>query len=204
MGGDRAGRRAVPGQRRRHRLRADDFDKAEADPDFSGFHASSTACGRRAPRTARRSICTALADRLDSDIAELIAKVKTITIAAAGDDQRCRRLIEEASQGKITGEEDRYSKTDLTTLAANVDGSQEIFDLLQPLITTANQQLATDLQASFDKVNAILAKYKQADGTYTPYDQVPQADIDTLKTAMAQLSEELSQITGSLGLVVAD
>ena len=113
-------------------------------------------------------------------------------------------LIEEASQGKITGEEDRYSKTDLTTLAANVDGSQEIFNLLQPLITTANPQLATDLQASFDKVNEILAKYKQADGTYTPYDQVPQADIDALKTAMAQLSEELSQITGSLGLVVAN
>jgi len=71
----------------------------------------------------------------------------------------------------------------------------------KPLITTANAQLATDLQASFDKINAILAKYEQPDGTHTPYDQVPQADIDALKTAMAQLSEELSQVTGSLGLV---
>ena len=34
-------------------------------------------------------------------------------------------LIEEVSGGKITGEEDRYSHTDLWDFAANVDGSRE-------------------------------------------------------------------------------
>ena len=145
--------------------RADDYDKAEADPDFSGFHALEYGLWAQGTINGATVDLTALADRLDSDIAELIAKVKTITIAPQVMTNGAGALIEEASQGKITGEEDRYSKTDLTTLAANVDGSQEIFNLLQPLITTANQQLATDLQASFDKVNAILAKYKQADGT---------------------------------------
>jgi len=184
--------------------RADDYDKAEADPDFSGFHALEYGLWAQGTKDGANVDLTALANRLDSDIAELIAKVKTITIAPQVMTNGAGALIEEASQGKITGEEDRYSKTDLTTLAANVDGSQEIFNLLQPLITAANPQLATDLQASFAKVNGILATYEQADGTYTPYDQVPQTDIDALKTAMAQLSEELSQITGSLGLVVAN
>ncbi len=38
-------------------------------------------------------------------------------------------LIEEAAQTKITGEEERYSKTDLYTLQANVDGAHKIFVL---------------------------------------------------------------------------
>ncbi|MFT3853127.1 MAG: iron uptake system protein EfeO [Ilumatobacteraceae bacterium] len=181
--------------------RADDYDGAEADPDFSGFHALEYGLWAQGTINGATVDLPALADRLDSDIAALITSVKGLTIAPQVMTNGAGALIEEASQGKITGEEDRYSKTDLTTLAANIDGSQEIFNLLKPLITTANSQLATDLQASFDKVNAILEKHKQADGTYTPYDQVPQADIDALKTAMAQLSEELSQITGSLGLV---
>ena len=184
--------------------RADDFDQAEADPEFSGFHALEYGLWSQGTINGATVDLPALADRLDSDIAALITLVQGITIQPQVMTNGAGALIEEASQGKITGEEDRYSKTDLTTLAANIDGSQEIFNLLQPLITTANPQLATDLQASFDKVNALLAKYKQADGTYTAYDQVPQADIDALKTAMAQLSEELSQVTGSLGLVVAN
>jgi iron uptake system component EfeO len=181
--------------------RADDYDQAEADPEFSGFHALEYGLWSQGTINGANVDLTALADRLDSDIDALIPSVQGITIQPQVMTNGAGALIEEASQNKITGEEDRYSKTDLTTLAANVDGSEEIFNLLKPLITTANPQLATDLQASFDKVDAILAKYKQADGSFTAYDQVPQADIDALKTAMAQLSEELSQITGSLGLV---
>ena len=182
--------------------RADDYDQAEADPDFSGFHALEYGLWAQGTINGANVDIDVLADRLDSDIDALITSVRGITIQPQVMTNGAGALIEEASQNKITGEEDRYSKTDLTTLAANVDGSEEIFNLLKALITTANPQLATDLQASFDKVGAILAKYEQADGTYTAYDEVPQADIDALKTALAQLSEELSQITGSLGLVV--
>ena len=181
--------------------RADDYDRAEADPDFSGFHALEYGLWAQGTKDGATVDLNALADRLDSDVAALITSVQGIDIQPQVMTNGAGALIEEASQNKITGEEDRYSHTDLTTLAANVDGSEEIFDLLKQLITTANPQLATDLQASFDKVDAILAKYQQPDGSYTPYDQVPQADIDALKTALAQLSEELSQITGSLGLV---
>ena len=37
-------------------------------------------------------------------------------------------LIEEVSQGKITGEEDRYSKTDLWDFHANLEGSQAVIE----------------------------------------------------------------------------
>ena len=43
-------------------------------------------------------------------------------------------LIEEAAQTKITGEEERYSHTDLDTFAANVDGAKVIYDNISPLL----------------------------------------------------------------------
>lgn len=41
-------------------------------------------------------------------------------------------LIEEVAASKISGEEDRYSHTDLWDFRANVEGSQKIVDLLRP------------------------------------------------------------------------
>ena len=46
-------------------------------------------------------------------------------------------LIEEVAATKISGEEDRYSGTDLSDFQANVDGAQKIFTLLRPLIRQA-------------------------------------------------------------------
>ena len=40
-------------------------------------------------------------------------------------------LIEEVAASKISGEEDRYSHTDLWDFA-NIDGAQKIVDLLRP------------------------------------------------------------------------
>ncbi len=64
------------------------------------------------------------ADQLDKDIAGLkdeFAKVEVKPINVANG---AAELIEEVSQGKMTGEEDRYSKTDLWDFDANLQGSQ--------------------------------------------------------------------------------
>jgi iron uptake system component EfeO len=181
--------------------RADAYDAKEADPNFSGFHAIEYGLWAQGTIDGATVDLAKLADRLDSDVAALITSVQGITIQPQTMTNGAGGLIEEASQAKITGEEDRYSHTDVTTLAANVDGSEEIFKLLTSLIATANAELNTDLTASFKKVDDLLATYKNADGTYQTYDKVSDADKAALKTALAQLSEELSQITGSLGMV---
>ena len=48
-------------------------------------------------------------------------------------------LIEEVAASKISGEEDRYSHTDLWDFRANVEGSQKIVDLLRPQLQKANR-----------------------------------------------------------------
>ena len=49
----------------------------------------------------------------------------------------------------------------------------------------------------------LLAPLKSGNG-YVSYDQVTDAQRNDLKAAMAQLSEELSEISGALGLEVKE
>ena len=176
--------------------RADDFPKAEADPDFTGFHALEYGL------FAGGSVdMPTLADRLDSDIQALIGNVKVLEIQPQVMTNGAAALIEEAAQTKITGEEERYSGTDLVTLEANVDGAKQVFDLVSPLLVTVNAQLNEDLGAQFTKVQTTLDGYKTSDG-FEPYSRVSEADRAKLKTSMAELSELLSQVSGSLGLQV--
>ena len=176
--------------------RADDFPEAEADPDFTGFHALEF--GLFAGGDVDMA---ALADRLDSDIQSLIDEVEVLEIKPQVMTNGAAALIEEAAQTKITGEEERYSGTDLVTLQANVDGANKVFVLVSPLLASVDKQLDDDLTAQFAKVQTLLDTYRTANG-FEPYSAVSEADRAKLKTSMAELSELLSQVSGSLGLQV--
>ena len=101
---------------------------------------------------------------------------------------------------KISGEEDRYSGTDLWDLQANVDGAQKIFDLLHPLITAKNPKLDARIQANFNKVDGLLALYRNKDRQMSNYDKLSPRDRNALKGAITALAEDLSQLRGTLGL----
>ena len=176
--------------------RADDFPEAEADPDFTGFH--TLEYGLFAGGDVDMA---ALADRLDTDIQSLIGEVEVLAIQPQVMTNGAAALIEEAAQTKITGEEERYSGTDLVTLQANVDGANKVFVLVSPLLASVDKQLDDDLTAQFAKVQTLLDTYRTADG-FKSYSAVSEADRAKLKTSMAELSELLSQVSGSLGLQV--
>ena len=189
--------------------RSDDFELREADPGFTGFHALEYGLWANGTIDGATVDPRALADRLDADIGELVTAARRVEYQPAVITNGAAALIEEAAQTKITGEEDRYSMTDLFTFAANVDGSKEIFELVHDLLQRVDPALATDLQASFADVDSLLATYIDGEGIdvdgkgYQTYDRVSTADRARFKTAMAQLSEELARVSGSLGLVVA-
>ncbi|MGG2309952.1 imelysin family protein, partial [Salmonella enterica] len=75
-------------------------------------------------------------------------------------------LIEEVAATKISGEEDRYSHTDLWDFQANVDGSAKIVDLLRPLLAKADKRLLDKIDANLATVNKVLAKYARKDGGF--------------------------------------
>ena len=177
-------------------VRADDFAKKEADPAFSGFHrleyglfAKNSAEGL-APH----------ADKLDADVGELKTRIKGLTVPPSKVVGGAAGLIEEVAKTKISGEEDRYSRTDLWDFAANVEGAKKIHDLLRPLTTKSNPKLVQRIDANFAKVDAVLGKYAIAGGGYQSYDKLSKKDRSALRGPVTALAEDLSKLRGTLGL----
>ena len=109
-------------------------------------------------------------------------------------------LIEEVGATKITGEEDSYSHTDLWDFKANVDGARKIVELLRPFTVKADKDLSNKVDANFETVEKILAKYKTANGGYESYDKLTPEDRTALQGPVTTLAEDLSKLRGTLGL----
>jgi iron uptake system component EfeO len=189
--------------------RVDDFAGVD-DPAFTGWHrleyilfAQGTTEGA-AP----------FADQLDADVATLQQQLSTIDIPAAAVPVGASELIEEVSLGKITGEEDRYSKTDLWDLGANVDGSRQAMDYLKPALEEADPDLAGQIDTAFTELNATLTPLRQGDGWQLycvendeyPSDRcagtttITTQTKDQLAAQTAALSELTAQVAGALNL----
>ncbi len=107
-------------------------------------------------------------------------------------------LIEEVAASKISGEEDRYSHTDLWDFQANVEGSQKIVDLLRPQLQKRIRN-CWQSRCQLQKVDTILAKYRTKEG-FENYDKLTDADRNALKGPITALAEDLAQLRGVLGL----
>ena len=136
-----------------------------------------------------------LADKLDADIATLKSKVVTETYQPAQLGNGAGELLNEVSNKKVTGEEDRYSHTDLWDFAANVDGARKCFELLKPALTARDPALAQQLDARFADVDDLLSKYRQGDG-YVDYSTVTQDQRRQLANAVNALAEPMSRVAG--------
>ncbi|MBN8900956.1 MAG: EfeM/EfeO family lipoprotein, partial [Rhodospirillales bacterium] len=102
--------------------RADYHEQAEKDPGFTGFHRLEYGLfvGNSTEGLAP------IADKLVADVTELQARIKDLTTPPDKVVGGAAALIEEVAASKISGEEDRYARTDLYDFQANVDGAQKI------------------------------------------------------------------------------
>jgi len=143
---------------------------------------------------------------LKTQFATLEVPPVTLPVGAA-------ELIEEVSEGKITGEEDRYSKTDLWDFYANLEGSRQAIALLTPALQAKDPALLARIQTGFAELDTTLAPLRAGDGwklyclqndpfpsTRCPAVTVTPATVDTLKAQLAGLSENVSLTAGTLGL----
>jgi iron uptake system component EfeO len=176
--------------------RVDDHEGPD-DSDFTGFHRIEE--GLWVGGTTKG--LEPFADKLQADVGSLATTVKTLKIEPDVMVNGAAGLIEEASQTKITGEEERYSHTDLTTFAANVDGAKQIYGDLTGLLQTADPALDTEIAQQFELIDKTLGPYRTGD-TYATYDKLDAAARDQLEAALAGLSEGLSQVAGAFGLEV--
>ena len=119
----------------------------------------------------------------------------TASISATSMANGAKELLDEVATGKITGEEDTFSHTDLSDFEGNVEGAKKAFELLKPVVQEKDTGLASDLTEEFAKVSKLLAKYKKGEG-YVSYDTVGKAERKELSDEVNALAEPLSKLAG--------
>lgn len=140
----------------------------------------------------------AYAEQLMKDVKILRAKVETVEVTPELLVTGAVDLLNEVSTSKITGEEDRYSHTDLYDFVANVEGAEKIFELLTPALEEKDPKLADNISKHFEQLHGLLNKYKQDSG-YISYTELEEAQVKELSQAVNELAEPLSQLGIILG-----
>lgn len=167
------------------------IDAVDNPADWTGFHRIEKAMWQDKTLDGM----SAMADKLDADVVTLKSKVAGETYQTAQLANGAVELLNEVSTTKVTGEEDRYSHTDLWDFAANVDGARKCFELLKPALAAKDADLAQRVEAHFTDVADKLSKYRQGDG-YVDYSTVPEDQRRELADAVNALAEPLSRVAG--------
>jgi iron uptake system component EfeO len=140
------------------------------------------------------------ATKLLRDVTTLNTKVQTLTFQPAQLANGAVELLNEVAGSKITGEEDRYSHTDLADFEANVAGAQKAYVLLRPaLIERKDGALVKTLDARFADVQKGLAPYRRDTPLgFALYGELTAKDRKTLAQAIDALAEPLSTVASKV------
>jgi iron uptake system component EfeO len=163
-------------------------DQAEGE-DFTGFHRIEKALWE----TGDVSDMGPYADQLKTNVEQIAAKANEVTLDPLQLANGAKALLDEIATGKITGEEDRYSHTDLWDFAANLEGSQAAVQALRPHLETNDAELVGEIDERFTAVEDELAQYRSGDG-WTLYDQLTQDQLRGLSDSITALTESVSQV----------
>ncbi|MEV7325008.1 iron uptake system protein EfeO [Streptomyces sp. NPDC093970] len=174
--------------------RADGLEKGQK---WTGWHALEKALWQDKKIGAEQKT---LADELLTDLKDWQKRVGKAEITPTSMANGAKELLDEVATGKVTGEEDRYSHTDLSDFKGNVDGAQKAYELLKPVAQKNDAALAGELDKQFAALNTLLDKYRTtstSDG-FVSYDKVTKAQRKELSDAVNALAEPLSKLAATV------
>jgi iron uptake system component EfeO len=175
--------------------RVDDFASVN-DPKWTGWHKLEYLLWVRNTTSGG----AALADKLDKDLATLQTKMKSVEITPKAVALGAGELIEEVSEGKINGEEDRYSHTDLSDFDANQLGAKQAYGYFKSIIQKKDKALATSIDQGFVAVDESLHPYEISEGIFKPFTTLTAADKAKMQSQLATLSENLAKVPAAIGV----
>ncbi|MBB2912111.1 iron uptake system component EfeO [Streptosporangium becharense] len=167
-------------------------DLREADLEdgqkWTGWHRLEKALWE-APKTVKKE--AEYGDVLLADLDALKKRLPTAEITASSMANGAKELLDEVATGKVTGEEEAFSHTDLWDFKANVNGAFKVYQLLTPIVMERNPGLVTTLDTEFAELDALLAKYGKGDG-FVSYTELSKEQVKELADAVNALAEPLS------------
>ncbi len=135
------------------------------------------------------------ADQLLSNVEKIVKLGQDAPLTALELAQGTKGLLDEVATGKITGEEDEFSHTDLWDFKANIEGSQAAIAALRPVLEAQDPALAKQVDAKFKLVDTELNQYQdKTTGDWKFYDELTKEQVKALSDAVAALSEPISKV----------
>jgi iron uptake system component EfeO len=135
-----------------------------------------------------------IASQLVSDTRVLYERVQSLEYQPSQLGNGAKELLDEVATGKVTGEEEFWSHTDLWDFQANVDGARIAYEELRPVVVQKDPELAETLDARFAEMQALLDRYRTGDG-FVRYTALSNTQVKELAAAVDALGEPLSTLT---------
>lgn len=139
---------------------------------------------------------TPLANRLLSDVQRLNQQVPSLPLAPEQLINGSVELLNEITNVKISGEEDRYSHTDLSDFQANLLGARKAFEYVRPTLErTGSATLASNIAGQLNAVQTELNAYRRKTPLgFALYGALTQADKQKIAQQVGNAAQDLSEV----------
>jgi high-affinity iron transporter len=165
-------------------------------PKFVGFHRLEYGLWNGQPVATLAPV----AEALDASVHGLQHAFPLMETAPTDVALRTHEILENALQFEMTGETDFGSHTNLATVAANVEGTQMTLAAVTPLSARENPKLLHQAQRGLTGFATDLGRYRSNTGTWTPLQDLTQAQREQLDGTLSELLEQLAPIPDLLTL----
>lgn len=147
----------------------------------------------------RQQFATGLVDDVQQ-LFDLVSE-KDFTVSLGDISNGAIGLLDEVAVGKISGEEDWWSGTDLYDFAANVEGSKMAFSLVQEFAAAQGDQgkeLVAEIESGYTALEDSLATHGSLAAGFVGYSELTEADKREFTDLINALAEPLSQLTSTV------
>ncbi|WP_417373183.1 iron uptake system protein EfeO [Glutamicibacter protophormiae] len=138
-----------------------------------------------------------IADGMVENTAELATRAQALEFTPDKLANGAKELLDEVATGKVTGEEEAFSHTDLWDFQANLEGAKIAYQDLAPLLKGTEDALDAELAQNFTTLQEQLDAYRVGEG-FKYYDQLSTAQVQELAAGVDALSEPLSRLTAAV------
>lgn len=134
-----------------------------------------------------------IADKLIADVKTILEKANSTELTPLNLANGAKELLDEVATGKITGEEDIWSHTDLWDFSANLQGSKAAVQSLRPVLEERAPDLVKTLDEKFAAAEAELGTHQKGDG-WKLHNELSKAELKKLSDVINALGEPISKI----------
>jgi len=136
-----------------------------------------------------------LAAQLLTNIETLNSLIKSLPLQPAQLANGAKAMLDEVASTKVTGQEDRYSHTDLSDFQASVGGAKVAIDDLSAMLKQRNPALLATINRDFGGVEKALQPYGRGSG-YVAYTQLSSGDVQKLAAAIETVAQPVGTVAG--------